>query len=188
MEVLVERCEVEPDFFVRDMLTWAVTRHPTTLTLPRLHQELGADAAQARSQALHTLSKIGDQEAWSAITTELLRDQDPDVARSAWRAAVALVPQGSEGTLAQELASQLGRGQRDLQLSLSRAIAALGEAARPALEEAARVGNAGGRAHAVATLRLLDHPEESFDVAVHEAQRFLALTRSPLVDRSHADR
>ncbi len=188
VDVLVERCGVEPDFYVRDMLTWALTRHPIDLTLPRLRQQLRVDAAQPRSQALHTLSKIGDKEAWSAITSGLLRDQDPDVARSAWRAAVALVPAGSEGALAQELASQLGRGPRDVQLSLSRAFAALGEAGRAALDEASRVGNAGGRAHAVATLRLIDHPEEDFDIAVHDAQRFLALTRSPLVDPSHADR
>lgn len=32
---LVERCAVEPEFFVRDMLTWALTRHPVALALPR---------------------------------------------------------------------------------------------------------------------------------------------------------
>ncbi len=50
VRVLVERCESEPDFFVRDMLTWALTRHPTELTVPALLTELHSDAPQARSQ------------------------------------------------------------------------------------------------------------------------------------------
>ena len=29
IEALIERCAVEPDFFVRDMLTWALTRYPS---------------------------------------------------------------------------------------------------------------------------------------------------------------
>lgn len=61
---LIERCAVEPEFLVRDMLTWALTRHPVPLTLPGLLRELRSERAQARSQALHTLSKIGDRQAW----------------------------------------------------------------------------------------------------------------------------
>lgn len=61
---LVERCAVEPEFFVRDMLTWALTRHPVSMTLPRLLREVRSEGVQARSQALHTLSKIGDRRAW----------------------------------------------------------------------------------------------------------------------------
>lgn len=37
---LVERCAVEPEFFVRSMLTWALTRHPVSVTLPRLLREV----------------------------------------------------------------------------------------------------------------------------------------------------
>lgn len=61
---LVERCAVEPEFFVRDMLTWALTRHPVSVTLPRLLREVRSERTRARSQALHTLSKIGDRRAW----------------------------------------------------------------------------------------------------------------------------
>jgi len=53
---LVNRCAVEPDFFVRDMLTWALCRLPTEATVARLVRELGSDTPQARSQSLHTLS------------------------------------------------------------------------------------------------------------------------------------
>src|SRR4051812_35403299 len=122
---LVERCAVEPDFYVRDMLTWALTRHPASSTVPRLIDELRSERAQARSQALHTLSKIGDRRAWPAITLALLSDPDDEVARSAWRTAVVLVPEGEEPELAAVLATQLGRGDRETRLSLSRALIAL---------------------------------------------------------------
>src|SRR5699024_5674366 len=126
VDELVARCAIEPDFFVRDMLTWALTRLPADRTDARLLSELWSERAQARSQALHTLSKIGDVAAWPAITRSLLRDRDEEVARSAWRAAVALVPDEQERELARELAALLGRGDRETQLSLSRALVALG--------------------------------------------------------------
>ncbi len=131
-EALVARCGVEPDFFVRDMLTWALCRLPAEVTVPLLIDELGSDITQARSQALHTLSKIGDTRAWPAVRT-LLHDRHDDVARSAWRAAVAVVPPGAEPDLAADLATELGRGDRDRDLSLSRALVALGDDVLPAL-------------------------------------------------------
>jgi hypothetical protein len=55
--VLVERCAVEPDFFVRDMPSWVLTRLPPEITLPRIRHELDSERPQARSQALHTLAE-----------------------------------------------------------------------------------------------------------------------------------
>jgi HEAT repeat protein len=92
VDALVARCAVEPDFFVRDMLTWALIRLPAEITVPRLRAELRSESAQARSQALHTLSKIGEVSVWPAITRSLLHAADDDVARTAWRTAVILVP------------------------------------------------------------------------------------------------
>ncbi|MFI6509101.1 HEAT repeat domain-containing protein [Streptosporangium sp. NPDC050855] len=172
---LVERCAVEPEFYVRDMLTWALTRHPASLTVPELLGELRSERAQARSQALHTLSKIGDRRAWPAITRALLSDADDEVARSAWRAAVVLVPEGEEHELAAALAAQLGRGERDTQLSLSRALVALGEMIVPALRAAAEDPDPRVRAHAIATERLLRDPETGFAFAIEEAKRVVAL-------------
>ncbi|MGW8352386.1 HEAT repeat domain-containing protein [Streptomyces wedmorensis] len=172
---LVERCAIEPEFFVRDMLTWALTRHPVALTLPELVRELRSERAQARSQALHTLSKIGDRQAWPAITRTLLTDTDDEVARSAWRAAVVLAPEGEEPALAAALATQLGRGERETQLSLSRALVALGEAIEPALRTATTAPDPGVRAHALATLRLLRDPDTGFGYAIEEAKRVVAL-------------
>ncbi|WP_282794012.1 HEAT repeat domain-containing protein [Streptomyces sp. CC224B] len=179
VEALVERCAVEPEFFVRDMLTWALTRHPVSLTLPALLRELGAQRAQARSQALHTLSKIGDPRGWPAITPALLADADDEVARSAWRAAVVLVPEGEETALARELATQLGRGGRETQRSLSQALVALGEAVGPVLDAAAAAGGPGARAHALATRRLLRDPDAGFAWAIEEAKRVVALGDAP---------
>ncbi|MCD0445024.1 HEAT repeat domain-containing protein [Glycomyces sp. A-F 0318] len=183
-EALVERSGTEPDFFVRDMLTWALTRLPADVTVPRLLAELRSANAQARSQALHTLSKVGDARAWPAVTPSLLRDADDEVARSAWRAAVVLVPEGREGDLAGELATQLGRGDRELRLSLSRALVALGEAAEPVLRTAAASGDPEVAAHAAATERLLRDPDAAFELAVDSARRIVALGgKEPDADR-----
>ncbi|WP_285485886.1 HEAT repeat domain-containing protein [Amycolatopsis taiwanensis] len=180
VDALVARCAIEPDFFVRDMLTWALTRLPAEITVPRLLAELRSERAQARSQALHTLSKIGDGKAWPAITRSLLHDADDEVARSAWRAAVALVPTGEQEGLAAELAAQLGRGDRNVQLSLSRALVALGDVIEPALQTKLASDDPTVRAHAHATERLLRDPDAGFDSAVDEAKRIVALGPEPV--------
>lgn len=178
VDKLIERCAVEPEFFVRDTLTWALTRHPVSLTLPELIRAIRSEHPQARSQALHTLSKIGDRQAWPAITRALLSDADDEVARSAWRAAVVLVPEGEESALAAVLATQLGRGERETQLSLSRALVALGEAMVPALRAATTGPDPRVRAHALATQRLLRDPDAGFEFAIEEAKRVVALDGS----------
>ncbi len=175
VDPLVTRCAIEPDFFVRDMLTWALTRLPAENTVPALVTELGSEVAQARSQALHTLSKIGDGTAWPAITRSLLHDADDEVARSAWRAAVVLVPDGERKELAGDLAAQLGRGDRAVRLSLSRALVALGDEIEPALRTGMASADPEVRAHARATERLLRDPEAAFDPSVDEAKRIVAL-------------
>jgi len=175
LDALIDRCAVEPDFYVRDMLTWALTRLPHPAVLDRLRLELGSTRPQARSQALHTLSKIGDARTWEWITPELLGDDDDEVARSAWRAAVVLVPSGSRESVAGQLIGQLGRGGRDLQLSLSRTLISLGEAIVPLLDAAVTQRDAVAATHARATMALMDEPELGFDAAIHEARRVAAL-------------
>ncbi|MEE9963921.1 MAG: HEAT repeat domain-containing protein [Propionicimonas sp.] len=182
IDVLVERCAVEPDFFVRDMLTWALIQHDHTLTLERVLPELNSEIPQARAQALHTLSKLGDQRAWPAITTELLTDSDDQVALTAWRAAAALAPDGEAATLAEVLATQFGRGDRATQRGLSRALAALGDAAAPAIERATSDRRATVRTHALATEQLVADPDVGFDVALDAARRTAALHGAPLVE------
>ncbi|MFI7029259.1 HEAT repeat domain-containing protein [Microbispora rosea] len=175
VDKLIERCAIEPDFYVRDMLTWALTRHSSAMTVPKLVDELRSERAQARSQALHTLSKIGDRRAWPAITRALLTDADDEVARSAWRAAVVLAPEEEECELAEVLAAQLGRGGRETQLSLSRALIGLGEVVVPFLRGAMRNQDPGVRRHAIATERLLRDPDAGFEFAIEEAKRVAVL-------------
>ncbi len=175
LEILLERCAVEPDFFVRDMLSWALTRLSPEITLPRIRQELDSERTQARRQALHTLSKIGDNSAWASITRDLLRDADDEVARTAWRVAVVLVPEDHKSALVDELVTQLGRGERDVQLSLSRALVDLGDVTKPALEKAAANPDPAVAAHARATELLRQNPQTGFDAAVDEAKRVVTL-------------
>ncbi|MEU8959037.1 HEAT repeat domain-containing protein [Streptomyces sp. NPDC048518] len=177
LEALVERCAVEPDFFVRDMLSWALTRLPSESALPRIRRELDAERPQARGQALHTLSKIGDARAWSWITGDLLSDPDDEVARTAWRAAVALAPRDERErhALAEDLSRQLARGDHEVRRSLSRALVDLGDAAHPVLERSATLPDPEVAAHAHATELLLRDPERGFDAAIEEAKRQVAL-------------
>ncbi|WP_232265390.1 HEAT repeat domain-containing protein [Streptomyces pactum] len=175
LEILVERCGIEPDFFVRDMLSWALTRLPPEVTLPRIRRELASERPRARGQALHTLSKIGDKSTWTWITRDMLRDADDEVARTAWRVAVVLVPDDEKKDLADELVLHLGRGDRKVQLSLSRALVDLGDTIEPALAGAMKSSDPAVAAHARATELLRQDPETGFDVALDEAKRVVAL-------------
>lgn len=178
IDVLVQRCGVEPDFFVRDMLTWALTRLPADRAVPALLAELASPFPQARSQALHTLSKIGDPRARPAVTAALLHDDEDEVARAAWRAAVVLTPVGERPGLAADLATELGRRDRECWRSLTRALVDLGEAARRPLDGIAASGAFIERVHAAATLLILDGLQQDFRSAVEEAQR-VALAPAP---------
>jgi hypothetical protein len=170
IRVLVDRCAIEPDFYVREMLTWALVRHPADLTLPLLHEQLHSAVPQARSQALHTLSKIGDRRSWQHLPPELLFDPDDTVARTAWRAAVAVAPDGERAGLAARLGTLLGRGDRESRMSLSRALAALVPEADAVLQAAAESPDGEVRVHARATLRVIADPDEAWETAEYEAR------------------
>ena len=180
LDVLIARCRVEPYFFVRDMLTWALTRLPADDTLSRLVAELDSPLPQAISQSLHTLSKVGDVRAWPAmdparIGTALIAHPDTEVARSAWRAAVALVPGENREELASSLVMQLGRGDIEMQKSLSRAIVALGEDLVSVVDEKLHAEDDTVRAHAMATRDMFDDPDAGFAHALDAAKRVVAL-------------
>jgi len=177
---LVARCGVEPDFFVRDMLTWALTRLPAASTVPLLRAELASAVPQARSQALHSLSKIGGPESAAAFdeVLALAADADTEVAKAAWRTAAALAPDSAaRRSAAAILVGRLGRGDDETRRSLSRAILGLGEEGLQALH-AAPATTDDVREHIAETLRLLDDPDAGFASAVHEAQRVAALGRT----------
>lgn len=178
--VLIQRSRVEPGFFVRDMLTWAITRMPAEVTVPLLIAELSSEVPQAQSQALHTLSKIGDRRGWEAMDPEVIGDgliahPDTEVARSAWRAAVALVPGSRREQLALSLVAQLGRGEVETQKSLSRAIVSLGEDLVSVLDGRLQAEEETVRTHAMATRDMFTDPDAGFAHALGEAKRVVAL-------------
>ncbi|MGW1503998.1 hypothetical protein ACWCQW_36680 [Streptomyces mirabilis] len=105
----------------------------------------------------------------------MLRDADDEVARTAWRIAVVLVPEDEKKDLVDELVMQLGRGDRNVQLSLSRALVDLGDVTKPALEKAAANLDPAVAAHARATELLRRNPETGFEAAIEEAKRVVTL-------------
>ena len=152
IDILIAQCAIEPDFFVRDTLSWALMRNDLVKVVDRLKVELTKKNPQAKSQAIHTLSKIGDKCNYSLITDEMLFDSDDLVASTAWRASSVLVPEEEKPALVSKLVTQLGRGDSDLQFGLTRFLCAIGEAIVKPLEEAAQSENETIRTQAEFTL------------------------------------
>ena len=152
IEVLVTQCAHESDFFVRDTLSWALMRHDIGKVVDRLKSELNSDNSQAKSQALHTLSKIGDKQFYPLITNEHHFNSVDKVAVTAWRAAAVLVPDSEKSALTKILISQLGRGDSDMQFDLTRFICALGDVIIEPLKRASESDKEEVRLHAAFTL------------------------------------
>jgi hypothetical protein len=138
IEVLISQCAIESDFFVRDTLSWALMRNDVAKVVKRLEAELQSSNPQAKSQAIHTLSKIGDKGNYSLITDEMLFDPDDFIASTAWRVASVLVPDDQKEILVKKLITQLGRGDSDIQFGLTRFLCALGECIVEPLTEASK--------------------------------------------------
>ena len=138
IEVLISQCAIESDFFVRDTLSWALMRNDVAKVVKRLETELRSTNPQAKSQAIHTLSKIGDKANYSLITDEMLFDPDDFIASTAWRVASVLVPDDQKVILVKKLITQLGRGDSDIQFGLTGFLCALGECIVEPLTEASK--------------------------------------------------
>lgn len=174
--VLVAQCAVDTDLTVRETLTWALLRQDPDISVPALTAELESSNAQATSQALHTLSKIGDSRAWPAITPELINNADLGIARTAWRAASRLAPEGERAALAVTLTAHLGIGDWPVQRALTDALLYLGDAAAPALAAAAHAEDPHARAHALATMAMGADDSLGFDAAIETALRDVSNT------------
>lgn len=152
IEILISQCATEPDFFVRDTLSWALMRQERQRVVGLLIPELHSPINQARSQALHTLSKIGDKGNYHLITKDMLFDQDDFVASTAWRSASVLVPDEKKNELVNLLVTQLGRGDSDIQFGLTRFLCAIGDQIIAPLKQAALSDKEEIRTHAEFTL------------------------------------
>ena len=152
VDVLIDQCAHETDFFVRDTLSWALIRNDIPKVIERLKRELHSENAQAKKQALHTLSKIGDKQFYSLITREHFLDSNDEVAVTAWRAASVLVPESEISNLTAIFVTQLGRGESDVQFDLTRFLCALGDSIIEPLKEATQSPKEEIRMHASFTL------------------------------------
>jgi hypothetical protein len=112
-------------------------RQDRDAVMARLIPELQSPIAQARSQAIHTLSKIGEKKNYFLISDDALFDADDSVASTAWRAASVLVPEEEKSNLVSKLVTQLGRGDSDIQFALTRFLCAIGDQIIEPLKSAA---------------------------------------------------
>ncbi len=175
---LVDLLVAEPDFYVRETLTWAVVNQAPA-ALPHLLAALGT-AGPARVQVLHALSKIRDPAAVAAVLP-LADDPDDAVAAKAWWAL------GRTGTpeAVPALVAHLGDPDEARRHELTRALEQLGEPAVPAVAErlcdtdlttrrhAAEVlgviGDPGARAAAGALARAVEHDEREVALVAVES-------------------
>ena len=127
---LVARLWSERDFFVRDTISWAAAR-VADAAVPLLLDALDSAEPASRVQSLHVLSKIADPSTLDAILP-LADESNSDVAAKArW----ALTRIGDPRAIP-ILTRHLGRGDDSRWNSLTRELAAFGEAAVPALTDA----------------------------------------------------
>lgn len=152
---LVRLLVTEPDFYVRETLTWAVvTRH--TSTYPLLVEAL-RDASLAegagRVQVLHALSKIRRPESVAEILP-LADDEDDAVAAKAWWALGRI---GTPGAVA-ALVDALGVEEEFRRRELTRALEQAGEAAVEGLSGRLSDPDSSVRRHAAEALLGIGDP------------------------------
>ena len=152
LPVLTQRLGSEPDFYVREQLTWTLVQM-TEDALPGVLALLEQPDMVVRLQAVHTLSKMKDRRATSALV-KVLSDQDDEVAR---RAAFAL-GQGKDPESLQALLAGLGHEQAERRNTLSMALQSYGSSALPDLQVALQHSRQEVKVHAAETLGLIANP------------------------------
>ncbi|MBG6192188.1 HEAT repeat protein [Arthrobacter sp. CAN_A212] len=162
-QALVRRLGAEQDFFVRDTLSWAITRIADAATPLLLDALSGTDTA-TRVQALHVLSKIADPATTSHISL-LTADADTGVASKARWALTRI----ADPSAIPNLAAHLGTGDSHKRNDLTRDLASFGAAAVPDLITALANGPATVRGHAAEVLCFMGHEAEGATDALAQA-------------------
>ena len=127
LPALLERLGAEPDFFVRENVTWAVVRLGDVGVLPLIELLRGADES-FRFNAAHALSKLADARAVPALVS-LLDDPSPALVQ---KAVYALGRIGDARALPM-LVARVGVGSRELRSTVNEALEAFGAMAVPLL-------------------------------------------------------
>lgn len=186
---LVDLLTCEPDFYVRETLTWAVVTR-SSVTFPLLIEALQT-GGPARVQVLHALSKIRDPAAVADILP-LASDPDDAVAAKAWW---ALGRTGTPGAIS-ALLDHLGDEDDFRRRELTRALEQAGEDAvegvaqrlrhdpdgsvrRHAAEVLVGLGDPAARGAAEALFHVIKHDDKEVVLPAMEA---LAALDLPEVD------
>ncbi len=184
IDLLFSQCAVEQDFFVRDMLSWALIQNNKEQVISKLIPQLDSEITQARSQALHTLSKLGEKSLYPHIKSRHISDPSDEVAKTAWRTAVMLVSDTDVKPLIDKLIEQLGRGDFETKLSLSRSLCALGENIKESIYLKMDDAAENVSSHATFTLKLLEKPELEREFTLEFARKIDSLNGAPLTPAS----
>ncbi|QAY62993.1 HEAT repeat domain-containing protein [Xylanimonas allomyrinae] len=143
---LVARLWSEPDPFVRETLSWAITRVAAAAT-PLLLEALTSARAATLDRALHVLSKIADPATVDAMIP-LADDADPHVAAKArWALARIGDPRAIPAFVA-----HLGVGDDTTRNGVTRDLASFAARAVPALVDALTSDKTHVRSHAAEAL------------------------------------
>ncbi|MFI1369000.1 HEAT repeat domain-containing protein [Streptomyces griseochromogenes] len=175
-DVLVEALWAELDFFVRETMTWSVTRLEEA-TRPAVLAAAAPDrSSEVRVQALHVLSKFANPETVDAVLP-YITDADEEVARKA-RWALGRI---QEPRAVPHLVALLGAHDLEVRNALTSDVAAFGAAAVPALVEALGSGDDVVRRHAADILCYIGHPDaetaaEALGAAVGDAESQVAMS------------
>jgi len=160
---LVARPWSEPDPFVRDTVSWAVTRIADTATPLLLDALAGTDTA-SRVRALHVLSKIADPATTDAIAP-LAADDDVDVAAKARWALTRI----GDPRAVPALVALLGTGDSTVRNGLTRDLASFDRAAVPSLVMALTSDETPVRRHAAEVLCFIGPGAEDATDALAQA-------------------
>lgn len=163
---IVARFGWEPEFQVREALTWAALRMPRA-SIPHVIASLHSPRWLARLQAVHTLGKLGRPQD-AARLVPLVGDPVDSVAARAYGAAAHT----GNPEVIPALVRALSRGGAEHRTSLTLALAAFGGDAVPALVEALGVRAGPVRRHAADVLAYLGSP--AADAAVAALERAVA--------------
>ncbi|STX04153.1 PBS lyase HEAT-like repeat [Kocuria rosea] len=184
---LVERLWVEEDFFVRETITWAITRVKES-ALPAVLAGLRDDrSVEVRTQALHVLSKFADPETIDEVLP-LADAPDESVARKA-RWALARI---GDVRAVPYLVDLMGGPDGEEKNSLTNDLAAFGAEAVPALVSILESSEADLRRHAADVLCFIGHPdaEDAVDAlgsTAQDADSLVAVSALMALDELHTE-
>lgn len=142
----------EPDFFVRETLTWVLIQTPGP-AVEAAQRILGEADSVTRLQALHVLSKVADPTTVDTVTG-YIDDPDPAVAEKA-RYALARI---GDPRVIPQLVDRLGDVDLATRDAMTRTLTEFGEDAVPALVIALQAPKPVVRAHAAEVLCFIGSP------------------------------